>query len=131
MKQRTEEDAFRRTPIEVTLGTEKYGLKPLARTYACIWREKLTQTMQGIVGSMSAEQSTTTLGPALTAALVAFPDKVAELVYAWAPELPVEKINAEATEEQLALAFSAIMVMAYPFLAQLAMTVQVTKSQLK
>ena len=131
MKERTEEQIFSRMPIQVTLGDAKYDLKPLPIIKAREWRTKLTETMQGIVGTMSADQSPMTMGPALTAALVGFPDKVCELVFAWATELPTEKILAEATEEQLAVAFSGVMKMAYPFLAQLAMTMQVTKSQLQ
>jgi hypothetical protein len=127
MKERSEEDIISKAPILVTLGEQRYPLKPLPILLARKWRSLLTQTMQDIVGSMSAEQTTTNMGPAMTAALVAFPDKVVDLVLAWAPELPKEIIEV-ATEEQFAVAYSAIMVMAYPFLAPLALTVKVTKS---
>lgn len=130
MKERTEEQIITKTPIEVTLGSKLYPLKPLPILKAREWRTKLTETMKEVVGSMSSEESAKTIGPAMTAALVAFPDKVAELVFAWSPDLPKEEIEAEATEEQLAVAYSAIMVLAYPFLMPLLLTMQVTKSQL-
>lgn len=130
MKERTEEDIITKAPIVVTLGATQYGLKPLPVLKAREWRKKLTDTMLTVVGSMSLEQSTTNMGPAMTAALVAFPDKVADLVLAWSPELDAEKVLSEATEEQVATAFCAVMIMAYPFLAPLALTMRVTKSQL-
>jgi hypothetical protein len=130
MKERTEDDVISKAPILVTLGETQYGLKPLPVLKAREWRSKLAQTMQGIVTPMSAEQSPNTIGPAMTAALVAFPDKVADLVFAWATDLPVDKVLNEASEEQIAVAYSAIMVMAYPFLMPLILTMKVTKSQL-
>lgn len=129
MKQRSEEDILSKTPIKALLGSTEYDLKPLPIIKARAWRSKLAETMQSIVGNMDSTADKT--AQAITSALVAFPDKVADLVFAWSPELPQKQILEEATEEQLAIAFSALMVMAYPFLAQLAMTVQVTKSQLK
>ena len=131
MKERTEEDIISKSPIEVTLGDQKYPLKPLSPNKAREWRTKLNETMFTIVGNMSADQTTTNIGPAMTAALVAFPEKVQELVFAWAPELPKEKLLDEATEEQFAWAYQAIMVMAYPFLAPLLLSMKVTKSLLK
>jgi hypothetical protein len=131
MKERSEDEIISRAPIKVTLGSAQYDLKPLPILKAREWRTKLIEVMQTIVGDMSAEQSTITMGPALTAALVAFPEKVADLVFQWEPVLPAQTILEEATEEQVAVAFATIMRFAYPFLAQLATTVQVTKSQLK
>lgn len=128
MKERTEDEILSKSPFVVTLGETEYGLKPLPVLKARVWRTLLTETMQDIVGSMSAPESNTTIGPAMTAALVAFPDKVAELVFAWSPELDQEKILSEATEEQMCVAYSAVMLMAYPFLAPLALSMKVTKS---
>lgn len=131
MKERTEDEIISMSPIVVTLGAAKYPLKPLSPNKAREWRTKLNEVMFTIVGDLSAEQSTTNIGPAMTAALVAFPDRVQELVFAWAPELPKDKLLDEATEEQFAFAYSAIMVMAYPFLVPLALSMKVTKSLLK
>lgn len=152
MRERTEEEVFSKTPQQATLGSVKYDFKPLPIMKTRAWRAKLTEIMHNVVGTMSVPESEQSIGPALTAALVAFPDKVLELVFAWssfvfvkdeageitdvkfdesACELPKHKILTEATEEQLGEAFKSIMVMAYPFLAHLAMAVQVTKSQLK
>jgi hypothetical protein len=130
MKERTEEQIFSKAPITVTFGSESYDLKPLSINKAREWRSQLLTTMKKVVGDMSAEQTPTSFGPALASSLVAFPELVAELVFAWAPELPKEKISDEATDEQLAEAYKAVMVVAYPFLAPLVLSMKVTKSQL-
>jgi hypothetical protein len=54
-------------------------------------------------------------------AFLCFPEKIAELVFAYAPNLPKEKIldpETGATEEQFALAFSQIESVAFPYLRQ-------------
>lgn len=129
--ERTEEQILSKAPIKVRLGDEEYDIKPLPIMKAREWRSTLVETMRGIVGDMAAEQCRENVGPALTAALCGFPDKVAELVFAWAPQINKEKIMEEATEEQMARAFSAVMVMAYPFLAPLVLVTKVVGHQLK
>jgi hypothetical protein len=132
MKQRSEDEIISMSPMRVTLGHKEYDLHPLPIKKARIWREKLTNIMSEIVGSMGNKDiSKQSMTEGLTAALIAFPDKVADLVFEWSPDLPQDTILEEATEGQMNAAFSAIMVMAYPFLAQLVTAMQVTKSQSK
>lgn len=125
---RTEEQQIAKTPILVLLGAEQYEIKPLPIIKARQWRTLLNKEMAEITAAMSASESQANLGPALTSALVAFPEKMADLVFAWEPTFPKDKILEEATEEQLAVAYSACMSLAYPFLAQLQQAVSVTKS---
>lgn len=131
MQERTEEQIITQAPIVVTLGNHKYDIKPLTLGKAAKWRAKLTSIMAEVVNPMSAEPTDTNLNKAMIAALVAFPEKVTELVFLYAPELPQETILAEATEEQMASAFSAVMVVAYPFLMPLILSLKVAKSQQK
>lgn len=126
---RTELDMITKSPTKVTLGEVEYDLKPLPIIKAREWRTQLNKEMGEITGSLTAEQSQANLGPALTSALIRFPDKMAELVFAWSPDLPKEKILAEATEEQLGIAFSTVMAFAYPFLVSLQTVLQVVKSK--
>lgn len=125
---RTESQMITKAPEEVTFGEAKYELKPLSILKAREWRSLLNSEMVEITGSLSASQSDTSIGPALTSALINFPEKMAGLVFAWSPDLDKEKVLAEATEEQLAVAFSTIMRFAYPFLASLQTVLQVVKS---
>jgi hypothetical protein len=64
----------------------------------------------------------------LAGALVEFPEKLADLVFAYGTELPKDEILEKATEEQIAAAFSAIMVVAFPFLAQLGLVTQLVRA---
>jgi hypothetical protein len=117
---RTESEMIAKLPVKVTLGATEYTIKPLTILKAREWRIKLNEVVgQLVIGDPQQD---------LTATLIAFPEKVAELVFAYAPELPKETIFEEATEEQLNLAFGKLMVVSYPFLASLQTTFQVTKS---
>lgn len=132
MNQRTEDQIISKAPIKRTLGEVQYDFAPLTIVKARQWREKVNNIMQDVVATMDPNPENDTgksIGSAITAALIAYPEKVADAVFAWSSDLPREKIEAEATEEQIAAAFSAIMVMAYPFLAPLVLTMKVTKSR--
>jgi len=130
MKERREEDILAKAPIRAKLGEAEYEIKPLTILKAREWRKQLTTAMESITQSFGQSSTPGNLGPALTSALIQFPEKVAELVFAYAPELPKDKILEEATEEQLCTAFSAIMRVAFPFLGQLGTTVQLMKANL-
>lgn len=121
--QRTEEQKITQAPIEVTLGTTVYPIKPLNILKARKWRILLNEKLGAISDSFQQKQGLISTG--LAQALTQFPDKLAELMFAYAPELPSDKILDEATEEQIADAFQAIMVVAYPFLMPLMMVTKV------
>ena len=117
---RTEEQILSKAPIEVTFGEKKYQIKPLTILRQRQWRSKLSEDLKDIVSSFERKDaSSAALATGLTKALLEFPEKLAELVFSYDPSLPKEQILDEATEEQIALAFSAIMAVAFPFLAQL------------
>jgi hypothetical protein len=126
---RSESDMIAKSPVQVTLGDVNYDIKPLPILKARKWRTLLAATMNELVGTLQENQSKDNMGPALTAALVRFPEKMAELIFEWSPELPKDKIIEEATEEQLSVAYSKVMQFAYPFLAQVQTTIQVVKSR--
>ena len=122
---RTEEQILSRAPIEVTLGETKYSIRPLTIIKSREWRAKLQEELAGIVGQFNQKADGNTMVAGLTGALVQFPEKLADLVFAFAPDLPNDTILEEATEEQICAAFSVCLTLAFPFLAQLAMVRQV------
>lgn len=128
MKERTEDDILSQAPVKVKLGEKEYELKPLTCRKAREWRLKLSESLSVITASFGQSPEPGNLGPALTSALISFPEKLLELVFAYEPSLPRETILDEATEEQVASAFSVIMKLAFPFLGQLATTVQIMKA---
>jgi len=131
MEKRSESDILSKAPVKLKLGEKEYKIPVLTILPAREWRLKLNASLSAIVDSFkmveTAESSAVASG--LTAALIQFPEKVAELVFAYAGEtLKPEEILASATEEQLAQAFSAIMQVAYPFLPQLSLVTNVMRA---
>jgi hypothetical protein len=118
---RTEDQICRKAPIEITLGENKYSIKPLNILRQQEWRKKLDQELAEIVSTFNKQDDGNQTIQGLTAALIRFPEKIVALVFAYAPDLPQEEVLAsEATEEQMAHAFGKIMEVAYPYLPQLA-----------
>lgn len=122
---RTEEQKVGKLPFELTLGAEKYQVKPLSVNQSRAWRAKLNEVMGPIADAH--QQKSGVMSQVLANTLTEFPDKVAELLFAYAPELPREKVMNEASEEQLASAFCDLLVVAYPFLAPLALVVRLIR----
>lgn len=114
---RTEEDMIKKAPIKVMLGAKEYKIPILTILPSREWRIKLNDEMAGIMEAMQPIETADakTFSRGLTSALIGFPEKMAELVFAYAGEvLPKDEILAAATEEQIGTAFSAIMEVAYP-----------------
>ena len=134
MEKRTESEILAKTPIKVRLGDKDYKIPLLTVLPARDWRIKLDMSMAGMADSFKVVEtaSASSVANGLTYALIQFPEKIADLVFDYAGEvLPKDEILANATEEQLATAFSAIMQVAYPFLPQLAMVTQVMRANLQ
>jgi hypothetical protein len=100
--------------VTVTLGSTEYTINPLPLKKSSEWRAKLAEKLNPIVVSMGAT-STDDFGKALRDALIAMPETMADLFFDYAPELDKEKISAEASEEQLGLAFGKVFQLAYPY----------------
>jgi hypothetical protein len=129
--QRTEDQIISKAPIEVTFGSTKYSIPVLTIKAQREWRARVAEQIGELVSGMDADLSTATLpqlSRGFTATLVAFPDKLAELVFAYDPALPREVIETDATEEQVSAAFSKIMVVAYPFVAPLNLLKQAVRA---
>jgi hypothetical protein len=128
MKARSEDDVLSRSPIPVRLGDKDYSIPLLAVMPQREWRKKLFAELVPILDTFNSSVDGKSMASGLTAALLRFPEKLAELVFAYAPGLDKDEILANATEEQIAAAFSAIMAVAFPFLPQLAMTTQMVRT---
>lgn len=128
--ERTEEQAIAKAPFQVTLGDKQYDIKPLSMLKQRAWRVLLNTEMAEIVNNFGKKGEPNSIAVGLTGALINFPEKISNLVFAYAPDLPEAEILETATEEQMAAAFSAIMSLAFPFLAQLKLVTQVVRAQL-
>lgn len=127
---RTDDDKLSMNGFEVTLGTEKYRIECLKINPQRAWREKLSVELAPLVQTFNKTADQKSFVHGLAGALIDFPEKLADMVFAYAPNLAEkkEKIFEEATEEQLAIAFSNIMSIAFPYLAQLGLVTQVIRA---
>ena len=112
---RTEEEKVAQAPLKLTLGGKIYDVPPLVIKESRLWRAQLSE----LLSLLPQYANVTTDTPdkfhtALTAILVTMPDKVVELVLAYAPGLDREEIEATATDAEIAKAFEQIMEVAFP-----------------
>ena len=113
-QERTEEQILTKAPIEVKLGDEMYKLPILSVLKMAEWRRKLIAVANEIGGMGVSLMS-------LGTCFIAFPEKLIDLVFAYCPDLPQDKLRETATEEQFVTAFSAIIPVAFPFMRQLSL----------
>jgi len=112
---RTEEQKIAQSPIVVILGGKQYEVKPLVIRDSRTWRAKLAK----LIGTLPKYASVTTDTPdqfegAIDAMLVAMPNQVLDLVFAYAKDLNREEIEAEATDAEIGKAFEQIVEVAFP-----------------
>jgi hypothetical protein len=120
---RSDEDVMTQAPIVVVLGTRNYEIKVLSIIKARAWRKLLVENIAEIakhVGTTSAMQQA--FFSSFAFIFTQFPEKMADLFFAYATELERERVESEATEEQLALAWSKVTQVALlPFVPELRM----------
>lgn len=115
MEQRTEDNIVTQAGIEVILGGETYTIRPLVIKESREWRKEVIDLISEL--PKFAEVTTDTpdeFGQALKAMLVSAPEKVAGLFFKYAKELDPERIEAEATDAELAVAFEQVIEIAFP-----------------
>lgn len=124
---RSEEQAISMEPLSVVLGSETYTIKLLGINAQVEWRRQLDLVMNPLMDQMNQVVSGSSFAGALTTVLLQFPEKMTDLVFAYAPDLPKNTVMDEATEEQISRVFSQVMEIAFPFLAPLAMVMQLKR----
>jgi hypothetical protein len=132
MAKRTESDILSRAPITVKLGEANFDIRPLAALKAREWRMELVKVFAPLVASFDADANMANVSTMMLQGLIHAPEQIADMVFMYAPNIAEQKqqVLETATEEQLAQAFSAIMGLAYPFLAQVGMIVNALRAQL-
>jgi hypothetical protein len=108
---RSIEDKLLQAPIEVVLGGSKYPVKLLCLRDAALWRKKLWQTLAQVpsYAGGKADFATTMKGMVVDA-----PDQVVDLFFAYAKDLDRTRIEQEANEAELSVAWKAVMEVALP-----------------
>jgi hypothetical protein len=114
-KERTEAEMISRSPLKVQLGGKDYDLPILNRVGARKWRELLMEKAREVLGALNTQISDIeSLVGGLSTAMMLFPDKTADLIQAWSPELAKEALDA-ATDEELSIALQQIIDVAFPY----------------
>ena len=126
--QRSESDILSKAPIKLRLGAAEYEVQILTIGPARKWRNQLLASMADIAKTFKEAPQSENVAPAMTSALLSFPEKLAELVFAYAPNIPQDKVMSEATDEQLCFAYGKIVSVAYPFLQHLKQATQMLES---
>jgi len=124
--------------IVVRFGDKEYTIPVLRMKAAAIWRKEYFERTQEVAASMivdgmaGKDEMAKSVGNALTAALLNFPDKIPELVFSYAPCLTGqrEQILDEAYDEDFTRAFAEIYKAAFqPFLASLGAVLEMQRAQ--
>lgn len=115
---RTESQMLARAPIELQLAGKRYEIPVRGINASRKWREKLIASAQEIASVLRS--NTNGLDDSFFVGLgkmyLGFPEKMADLIFAYAgDELDRDQILEEGTDEELALAFTAIVNVAFPF----------------
>lgn len=124
MQKRTPEEMAAMLPITVRFGAEDYEITPLSRKLARAWKQKYSVVVAQAVDISSidsppegdpSEWMKDQLTGKILQAFQGIPDRLAELIFDYAPNLDKGKIQDEATDEQIHVAFAAVFQLAFPF----------------
>lgn len=123
MAERTEEQILARAPITLKLGGKDYDTPVLTILKARTWRANMIEQAKEIASSLGSNTNgrDDAFFVGLGTVFLGFPEKMADLVFEYAPGLPKDEILENATEEELGIAFGDIMKVAFPFGRQLSL----------
>lgn len=123
-KDRTEDDILAQLPIPLKMGGRTFEVKPLPIRKNKEWRGKLAAVLNDLsTGPLTTAGVTgDSFMKGLMVAFFEFPDNVLSLLVAYAPDVlepEVEWLMDKATDEEVVVAFSRILPVAYPFFSLL------------
>ena len=113
--ERTEEQKVFQEPIKVTLGGREYDVAPLVIKYSRPWRKKVIGLVSGLPKYAQADTNKPEeFAEALNVLMVDSQDEIINLFFEYAKDLDREEIEDVATESEIAVAFQAVMNLAFP-----------------
>jgi len=134
MEPRSESDIVKKT-LTLHFGDKEYEVPVLRMLAAAKWRKEYFERTKEVSSSMIVDnmddkgQLSKSVGNALSGALLAFPEKIPELVFSYAPSLPKDEILDAAYDQEFAIAFSQIWQVAFsPFLASLGTVLEMQRA---
>jgi len=135
LEERTHSEVLQKT-LSLTFGGKKYSVPVRRMKDAAKWRAEYFSRTKEISAAMIVDnlndkaELNAKVGNALMAALLKFPEKIPELVFSYAPDLPREEIEDEAYDADFSMAFAQIWQVAFqPFLVSLGTMLEMQESQ--
>jgi hypothetical protein len=128
-KNRSEDDILAHAPLKLMLGKIEYSIEPLPINKNRKWREKVAEALNTMSTKTNAPMDNMNgfMG-AFMAMFFSFPDIVLTLIMEYAPTLPKDIISETATDEEVVVAFSRVMAVAYPFFGLLGTMQAISKA---
>jgi hypothetical protein len=117
-KDRTESDILSHAHIPLMLGKKEHKAKPLTIRKCQAWREKVADLLNGIAtGALTGTVTSQSFMQGIMVAFFKFPEQVLELLIAFSPELEEQRewLYDNATDEEVVVAFSRVLAVAYPY----------------
>jgi hypothetical protein len=121
-KERTEDDILGHTPIKLILGKKEFPAHPLTLRKGAEWRGAVAEVLNSLAtGAMVGPITPEKFNQGIMVTFFDFPDKVLNLLILYAPSLEEHRewLLDTATDEELVIAFSRLMVVAYPYFSLL------------
>lgn len=127
--QRTEAQKLAQAPVEVMLGGKHYEVKLLSIKASAEWRRRAAEVIGETAGFWSAqEDDRSAVLAGIRGLMSGAQDRIAELFFNYAKELPRETIEQEATDQELACAFDKVIAVAFPLGRSLASLMRMGQS---
>lgn len=109
--------------IVLFLGDASYEIPDLPALRSREWRHRLVESARELCNVLFKETNghDEVFFSGLGAAYLTFPDKMLEMLFLYAPDLPQDKIRETASDEDIVYAFTEIMRRAFPYLKALSL----------
>ena len=114
MDKRTEEQIVTQASILVSFGGKEYELKPLVIRESREWRRQFAAILGELPLFVSVADTTEHFQQVINGMFMDVPDKVIDLIFAYAKDLPRDEIEAVATDVEMSKAFESILEVAFP-----------------
>jgi len=113
-EKRSEDQVVTQAPIMVSFGGKEYQIKPLVIKESREWRRQFAAILGELPLFANVADTTEHFQQVINGMFMDVPDKVIDLIFAYAKDLPREEIEAVATDVEMSKAFESILEVAFP-----------------
>ena len=113
-EKRSEDQKITQAPIMATFGGKQYEIKPLVIKESREWRRKFAEVLGTLPLFVKPTVTPKQFNEVINGMFLDVPDKIMDLIFEYAKDLPREEIEAVATDIEMAKAFESILEVAFP-----------------